>query len=70
LTWDYLDNAIDFIFMTDIILTFLSAAYDDEGNLITERKAIILNYLKGWFIIDLMVIRHLTHSHQFRFTLF
>ncbi|CAD8096961.1 unnamed protein product [Paramecium primaurelia] len=54
LTWDYLDNAIDFIFMTDIILTFLSAAYDDEGNLITERKAIILNYLKGWFIIDLM----------------
>lgn len=56
--------------MTDIILTFLSAAYDDEGNLITERKAIILNYLKGWFIIDLMVIRHLTHSRQFRFTLF
>ncbi|CAD8107798.1 unnamed protein product [Paramecium sonneborni] len=68
LIWDYLDNTIDFIFMTDIVITFLCATYDDEGNLITERKAIILNYIKGWFLIDLMVMRHLKHSHQFRFT--
>ena len=54
--WDYLDNAIDFIFMTDIMFTFFSAAYDDEGNLITIRSEIVRNYLRGWFIVDLMVL--------------
>jgi hyperpolarization activated cyclic nucleotide-gated potassium channel 1 len=56
LVWDYLDNAIDFLFMTDIILTFFSAAYDDEGNLITSRSEIVRNYLRGWFFVDLMVL--------------
>ncbi|CAD8181323.1 unnamed protein product [Paramecium octaurelia] len=53
-SWDYFDNSIDFLFMADIIFTFLCSYYDEENNLVKDHKLIAINYLKGWFAVDLI----------------
>lgn len=53
--WDYFDNSIDYLFMADIICTFLCSYYDEENNIIKDPKLIAINYLKGWFAVDLIV---------------
>lgn len=50
----FLDLGIDILFLIDIIINFFSAYYDNEENLITDKKVIAKNYLKGWFFIDLV----------------
>lgn len=40
----------------DIVLNFFSAYLDDEDNIIKNNRKIIINYLKGWFIIDTVAI--------------
>jgi hypothetical protein len=48
---------IDFFFMSDIFVTFFTTLPEtDEEIEMTDRKVIALNYLKGWFFIDLMAI--------------
>ncbi len=42
---------VDFYFLIDIILMF-NTAYYDKGNIVLNRKKIVLNYLKFWFWID------------------
>lgn len=46
------DTFVDFIFMTDLIINCNLAYYDNENEIVKDRKKIILNYLKSWFIID------------------
>lgn len=48
--------AIDGFFLLDIFVIFNSAYYDDETNLIENRRVIAKNYLQGWFTIDLLAI--------------
>ena len=45
---------IDIIFFIDIILNFLTAYFDNEDNLIVDKKKIVINYLTGWFLLDLL----------------
>lgn len=46
---------VDFLFMTDLVLTFFTAYEDpDTGELITDRVEIAKNYFKLWFWIDLV----------------
>ena len=52
--WYYVDTIIDFAFVTDLLVNIFSAYIDDEGKLITNNKKILVHYLKGWFIIDLV----------------
>ncbi len=47
------DPVMDGIFMFDIVLNFNTAIYK-KGNLIYDRKKIILSYLKLWFWLDIM----------------
>lgn len=47
------DFFIDIYFMADILLSFQTGYYE-KGILITSRKAIALNYIKSWLIIDLV----------------
>ncbi len=56
LGWIIVDSLVDLVFFVDIIINFLSAYYNSEDNLIFDRKKIALNYLKGWFFIDLMAV--------------
>jgi potassium voltage-gated channel Eag-related subfamily H protein 8 len=44
------------MFALDTILIFNTAFYNDEWDLIDNRKEISLTYIKSWFIIDLLAI--------------
>ena len=47
---------VDIIFTIDVCLNFYIAYYDETHELITERKKITTNYLKSWFIYDILSI--------------
>lgn len=52
--WQATDTAIDVIFLLDILINFNLAFYDNDDEIVCERKAIVKNYLKGWFILDIL----------------
>ena len=52
--WFYFGLVIDALFFSDFLVNCFTAYYDGEGVLITNRKAIFCNYLKGWMIMDLI----------------
>lgn len=47
---------IDVSFLLDIIVTFNTAFYDEDNDLIDDRHTIASSYLFGWFFIDLVAI--------------
>lgn len=51
-----MDFVIDILFGLDVIIIFNSAYYDIETNLIDKRRQIAMNYVQGWFIIDILAI--------------
>lgn len=51
-----LDHIIDFLFFIDILVCFNAETMTDEFELISDRKQITINYLKGWFFIDTVSI--------------
>jgi len=53
---NYLNNIIDFFYLCDIIIIFNSAYYENDVDLVEDRKKISLNYLTGWFTIDILSI--------------
>lgn len=55
-TDNLLSFGIDIIFAIDIIVQFNSAYYTQFMDIIDDRKEIIINYLKGWFVLDLLAI--------------
>jgi len=56
LFWSILSNLIDFIFFMDIIITFNSAFYDEDFQIVSDRKLIAINYIRSWFLVDLFAI--------------
>jgi hypothetical protein len=56
-TWTVLNYIVDGTFLLDMILTFFTVTSDPKtGGYITDRRVIALDYLKSWFIIDLISI--------------
>jgi len=51
--FDFLDNIQNIFFLIDICLNFHTAYYHD-GTLVFDQKKIVNNYLRGWFLIDLI----------------
>lgn len=52
----YLDFVIDILFLIDIIVIFNTAFYDDDVEVIDNRKAIAVAYIQGWFMVDVLAI--------------
>ena len=50
----YFNRVVDVIFISDTILQFMLVYIDESGIWVTDHKAIVMHYLKGWFIIDLL----------------
>lgn len=50
----WVDYFVTFLFLIDFIINFLTAYYDAHNNLVTDRKAIIIKYVKTWMIIDFL----------------
>ena len=53
---DIVNYTIDAFFIIDMIVIFNSAFHDEEGTIIEDRGKIACNYLKSWFIIDLIAV--------------
>jgi hypothetical protein len=56
MAWEITNHVIDSLFLIDIILSFISAYYTDEYELIEDRWVIARNYIFTWFIIDVLAI--------------
>ena len=56
LHWMIINYTIDTLFAIDIIVIFQSCHYDDEFVIVENRWMIAKEYLKSWFIIDLVAI--------------
>ncbi|KAL4471127.1 hypothetical protein ABPG72_006508 [Tetrahymena utriculariae] len=52
--WDIFDYVIDCLFWIDLVINMFSTYYDDDNQLVKSRKVVIINYLKSWFIVDLI----------------
>jgi len=46
----------DALWLIDIVITFFIAYEDKEDNLVMNKKKIAINYLTGWFLIDVVSI--------------
>jgi hypothetical protein len=50
------DNMMMAFFIGEIILNFCTSITDVRGREITDMGIIAVNYLKGWFILDLIAV--------------
>ena len=50
--WWYMDNALNILFFTDFLFSCLTAFYDKNNKLVYNWESIMVNYLKGWMLID------------------
>ncbi|KAL4177142.1 hypothetical protein KRP22_002078 [Phytophthora ramorum] len=52
--WYVFEMIIDGFFLTDIVLNFRTAYFDDERRLIYDPRVLFWRYAKGWFLLDLI----------------
>jgi len=45
---------IDFVFLVDLVINSISTYEDENRNVVMEWKSIIVEYLYGWFFVDLV----------------
>jgi len=48
------DSMVDVVFFVDILLNFHMTFVGSAGEVVSEPRIIRMNYLKGWFVIDLL----------------
>ena len=56
MSWVIINEIVDIFFTLDIIVNFFFANYDNNEELIHDRKIIAKNYLKSWFVIDVISV--------------
>ena len=49
-----IDYLVDVVFIADIVLTFRTTFFDQENELVLDKKIIARNYMKFWFPIDVV----------------
>lgn len=54
--WQIINYTIDFLFFSDMVVSFNSAFYDEDFKIVDSRGIIAIGYLRGWFLIDLLSI--------------
>ncbi|XP_062857413.1 potassium voltage-gated channel subfamily H member 5a isoform X2 [Trichomycterus rosablanca] len=54
LAWLVVDSVVDVIFLVDIVLNFHTTFVGPGGEVISDPKLIRMNYMKTWFVIDLL----------------
>ncbi|XP_029985095.1 potassium voltage-gated channel subfamily H member 5-like [Sphaeramia orbicularis] len=54
LAWLVVDSVVDVIFLIDIVLNFHTTFVGPAGEVISDAKLIRMNYMKTWFVIDLL----------------
>jgi len=54
--FDLVNTIFNVLFGIDIVINFVSAFYSSKLGLVTDLKAIAFNYLRTWFLIDLLLV--------------
>uniref|UniRef100_A0AAQ4P4G5 PAC domain-containing protein n=1 Tax=Gasterosteus aculeatus aculeatus TaxID=481459 RepID=A0AAQ4P4G5_GASAC len=54
LAWLVLDSVVDIVFLIDIVLNFHTTFVGPNGEIVSDARLIRMNYLKTWFVIDLL----------------
>jgi hypothetical protein len=54
--WDLSNTIVDLLFFTDMIFVFNTAIETEEFEIIDDHKNIAIEYISGWFAIDLLAI--------------
>lgn len=49
-----IDSIVDVVFFVDIILNFHTTFVGPSGEVISDSKIIRMNYLKSWFVVDVL----------------
>ena len=52
--WIIVDICVDLLFFNDVVVNCFTAYYDNEMNLVVDRRKILMRYFKGWMIIDVI----------------
>ncbi|CAK8674873.1 unnamed protein product [Clavelina lepadiformis] len=52
--WLFSDSAVDLIFLVDIVINFQTTFVGPGGEVISDPKVIRMNYIKSWFVVDLL----------------
>ena len=50
------ENIIDALFFIDVIIIFNTAFYTENFDMVDTRREIALNYMRGWFTVDILAI--------------
>lgn len=51
------------LFYSDIVLNFRTTFVSSKGEVVSDSKLIALNYLRGWFIVDLLAAIPFDHLY-------
>ena len=54
--WRTVSYACDVCFLIDMIILFNTAYYNDEFEIVEDKKSIASYYLCSWFIVDLLAV--------------
>ena len=54
--WDWILGIIDFLFLIDVFITFISAIEDEDFIIIEKYKTLAIIYLRSWFFLDMLAI--------------
>ncbi|XP_061602593.1 potassium voltage-gated channel subfamily H member 5-like [Cololabis saira] len=54
LAWLVVDSVVDIIFLIDIVLNFHTTFVGPAGEVVSDARLIRMNYMKTWFVIDLL----------------
>lgn len=54
LAWQIVELMVDGLFLVDVVVNCFSAYYDLQGKLVTDKRAIIWRYFKGWMVLDIV----------------
>lgn len=55
-SWIKVYYIVDFMFLFDICQIFNSAYYDENFNMVIDRKTLAKTYIESWFIVDVVAI--------------
>ncbi|KAI8116741.1 Potassium voltage-gated channel protein eag, partial [Lucilia cuprina] len=57
------DVIVEALFIVDILLNFRTTFVSTKGEVVSDSKMIAINYLKGWFVVDLLAALPFDHLY-------
>lgn len=53
-----------FFYLSDILLNFRTTFVSRKGEAVSDPKMITINYVRGWFVVDLLAALPFDHLYE------